>query len=241
MTQITMACAPATDYISLSPLRCLTAAILGPAGAPPLWPCDCLTSAPSGRRCSPGNISAWHQSPLPPKKVTRAWVSLPLHLLPAEVWGNFLQVVHGERELASRLCCSLWYCQERVMALCSPRHCSLTECDFGPVFLCITTTVSKKGMAKRRRERNGKTRGQEKTNSDMSSEHICEVPQQASGGDNAARDVGTKTLLAKPEAGHLISLQARPTLAHGISGRSAENVLAQQPRLLSLCQMLHFQ
>lgn len=143
-------------------------------------------------RCSPGNISAWHQSPLPPKKVTHAWVSLPLHLLPAEVWGNFLQVVHGEGELASRLCCSLWYCQERVMALCSNRRCSLTECDFGPVFLCITTTVSKKGMAKRRRERNGKTSGQEKTNSDMSSEHICEVPQQASGGDNAAETWGQK-------------------------------------------------
>lgn len=114
----------------------------------PLWLCCCLTSAPSGR-CSPGNISVWHQSPLPPKKVTRAWVSLSLHLLPAEVWGNFLQVVHGEGERASRLCCSLWYCQERVMALCSNSHCRLTECDFGPVFLCITTTVSKKGDGKK--------------------------------------------------------------------------------------------
>lgn len=78
------------------------------------------------------------------------------------------------------------------MALCSNSHRSLTECDFGPVFLCITTTVSKKGMAKRRRERNGKTSGQEKTNSDMSSEHICEGPQQASGGDNTAETWGQK-------------------------------------------------
>lgn len=78
------------------------------------------------------------------------------------------------------------------MALCSNSHCSLTECDFAPVFLCITTTVSKKGMAKRQRERNGKTSGQEKTNSDMSSEHICEVPQQASGGDNTAETWGQK-------------------------------------------------
>lgn len=125
---------------------------------------------------SPGNISVWHQSPLPPKKVTHAWVSLPLHLLPAEVWGNFLQVVHGEGEEARRLHCSLWYCQGRVMALCSSSHCGLTECDFGPVFLCITSTVSKKGMAKGLRERKGKPSGREKTNSDMSSEHVCEVP-----------------------------------------------------------------
>lgn len=56
--------------------------------------------------CSPGSVSVWHQSPLPPKpwaqKVTHAWVSLPFHLLPAEVWGNFLRVVHGEREREAR-------------------------------------------------------------------------------------------------------------------------------------------
>lgn len=115
------------------------------------------------------------------------------------------------------------------MALCSNSHCGLTECDFGPVFLCITTTVSKKGMAKRPRERKGKTSGQGKTNSDMSSEHICEVPQQASGRDSGAQGRRTKTLSATPESGHLISLQAQRTLVH--MGRSMENVLAQQPQL----------
>lgn len=80
--------------------------------------------------CSPGSICVWHQSPFPPKpwaqKVTRAWVSLPFHLLPAEVWGNFLQVAHGERGSrgldAAQLCCTLWYCQGRVMAHCSNSH-----------------------------------------------------------------------------------------------------------------------
>lgn len=52
--------------------------------------------------CSPGNICVWHQSPLPPQKVTHAWVSLPFHLLPAEVWGNFLRVVRGERKRGPR-------------------------------------------------------------------------------------------------------------------------------------------
>lgn len=127
------------------------------------------------------------------------------------------------------------------MALCSNSHCGLTECDFGPVFLCITTTVSKKGMAKRPRERKGKTSGQEKTNSDMSSEHICEVPQQASGKDSAAQGGRTKTLSAMPESGHLISLRAQRTLVHKITGRSVENVLAQQPQLASMCQMLRIQ
>lgn len=35
------------------------------------------------------------------------------------------------------------------MALRSNSHRSLTECDSAPVFICITTTVSKKGMAKK--------------------------------------------------------------------------------------------
>lgn len=189
---------------------------------------------------SPGSVSAWHQSPLPPKKVTHAWVSLPLHLLPAEVWGNFLQVVHGEGEEARWLHCSLWYCQGRVMALCSNSHCGLTECDFGPVFLCITTTLSKKGMAKGLRERKGKPGGQEKTNSDISSEHVCEVPPPTTNKhrawDNAAQDGGTKTLLLKPESGRLMSAQGRGTLARGITGRSAANALAQLLEVASLCQ-----
>lgn len=162
---------------------------------------------------SPGNISVWHQSPLPPKKVTHAWVSLPLHLLPAEVWGNFLQVVHGEGEEAQWLHCSLWYCQGRVMALCTNSHCRLTECDFGPVFLCITTTVSKKGMAKGLRARKGNRVDRKRQTPTCPPNTLVRFPQQASGRDNAAQDGRRET--PKPESGSVRSIQDWGTLAGG--------------------------
>lgn len=111
-THMRMTWAPQQCYVQSSPVQstqppklknrrhCIQPELSFSSTAWPLLPWAVLLY------CSPGSICVWHQSPLPPKpwaqKVTHAWVSLPFHLLPAEVWGNFLQVVHGEREREPR-------------------------------------------------------------------------------------------------------------------------------------------
>lgn len=115
------------------------------------------------------------------------------------------------------------------MALCSSSHCGLTECDFGPVFLCITSTVSKKGMAKGQRERKGKPSGWKRQTQTCHRNTFVRFPQQASGRDNAVQDGRTKTLSPRPESGRLMSPQAWGTLVHeitgGVSGKRASSAV----------------